>query len=652
MPSTPSLLIGLAGVARLAGVRRPVASTWRTRFNDGPDAFPAPVSEEEGRPQFSAPDVAEWLARTDHGKNPHAAADLASVAAPQGLSFSDAQAVAELEALVVLSHLVEGLDESTSADITRFAREVDPSDDFLCREIEDHARRGSPWVDYALNLTDSVYSPSAAIQLIADRSASVGRATASAGPLAPEVTALVVEMVRMLARSDGVVRLDPHDASLSSTLAQELGDGVSLSLPPDAPARRLKRRLRVNGLPLSADAARPAVIVARVPVARGSDVSSMLHPAEEVALSLRSADSAVVVGPSRALVDELPRSKERERADILRSGWVRGIVRLGEGLVPSASRESLSLWVLGNPAGAPAIADRFTATADLSAVSLTPAARADVVSDIAAAMGAAHDVQARQFRFAGLIRTASLQARSESLVSSSARRVNRNPSPGAEVAARLDIAGDSVRADFVPVEIDPSPHDVPRPASVSDLIRDRHLRVVSGTRVKSELIGPDGLVVVRMSDLDDPSAIGGARIDQLTLASEHPRTPLTQPGDIVFRTSPTSAAWVDRDGSKIVAYPARVLRINKKDPGGLVSEVVAADIFDSMTGPGAWKRWSLRRIDHRSAAHLAQALNAIAEARADLEVRSARLNDYATLLVTAATSGAVALVDTSDDKNT
>lgn len=624
---------------------------WRTRFNDGPDAFPRPVSEEDGRPQFSAPDVAEWLARTDHGKNPDAAGDLASVAAPRGLSFSDERAVAELEALVALFHLAEGLDQSASFDITRFAREVDSSDDFLRREIEDHARRGSPWVDYALNLTDSVYSPSAALALIANRSVPARRATASAGPLAPEVTALVLELVRMLQPLDGVVRLDPHDAYLSSTLAQELGDGVSLALPADMPARRLKRRLLIDGHTLIAGTTAPAVIVARVPVTRGANVSSMLHTAEEVALSLRAPDSAVVIGPSRALVDELPRSEERERADILRSGWVRGIVRLGKGLVPSASRESLSVWVLGNPAGAPAISDRFTATADLSAVALTPAARADMVSDFAAAMGATRDVQARQFRFAGLIRTASLQARSESLVSSSARRAKKNRPPGAEVAARLDIAGDSIRADFVPVEIDPSPRDAPRPAPVSDLIRDRHLRVVSGTRVKSELMGSDGLVVVRVSDLDDPSAIGGARIDQLTFASEHPRVSLTQPGDIVFRTSPTAAAWVDRDGSKVVAYPARILRINKKDPGGLVPEVVAADIFDAMTGPGAWKRWILRRIDHRSAAPLTRALKAIAEARADLEARSARLDEYATLLVTAATSGAVALVDASDDRN-
>ncbi|MDR6097566.1 hypothetical protein [Microbacterium sp. SORGH_AS_0454] len=619
MPQSSSLLIDLAGVSRLAGVRRPVASMWRTRFNNGPDAFPPPVSEEDGRPQFSAPDVAEWLARTDHGNNPHAEADLASVAAPRGFLFSNAQAVAELEALVALSHLAGDLDKCTSADLTRFAREVDPSDAFLRREIEDHARRGSPWVDYVLNLTDAVYSPSAAMQLIADRSASAGRASASAGALAPEVAALVVEMVRMLAQTDSVVRLDPDDASLSSMLAQKLGDGVSLSLPPDAPARRLRRRLRVDGLLLSADAANPAVVVARVPVARGADVSSMLHTTEEVALSLRSVDSAVVIGPSRALVDELPRPEERERADILRSGWVRGIVRLGKGLVPSASRESLSLWVMGNPAGAPAIPDRFTATADLSAMSLTPAARSDIVSDIAAAMGAARDVQARQFRFAGLVPTTSLQARSESLVSSSARKAKKSPSTGAEVAARLDIIGSSIQADFDPVEIDPSPHNVLRPAPVSDLIRDRHLRVVSGTRVKSELIGSDGLVVVRVSDLDDPSAIGGARIDQLVFASEHPRASLTQPGDIVFRTSPTAAAWVDRDGSKVVAYPARVLRINKKDPGGLVSEVVTADILDAMTGPGAWKRWSLRRVDHRSAAPLARALNAIAEARADLE---------------------------------
>ncbi|MDF2665102.1 MAG: hypothetical protein K0R81_952 [Microbacterium sp.] len=652
MVPNPSLLIDLAGVARLAGVRRPVASKWRTRFSSGPDAFPTPIFQEDGRLQFSALDVAEWLARTDHGNNPEAVADLASVSAPRGFSFSDEQSVAELEALVTLSSLAESLGASTSADIARFAREVDPSDDFLCREIDDHVRRGVSWMGYAAHLTDSVYSPSAALALIADRSSSVSRAAASAGPLSPDATTLVYELVRALVRSDGIVRLDPHDASLSSTLAQKLGDDVNASVPLNAPARRLKRRLRVDGFVLSAEATSPAVIVARLPVARGDGVPSMLRAVEEIALSLRAVDSAVVIGPSRALVDELPSPEKHERADILRSGWVRGIVRLREGLVNTASRESLSLWVLGSPAGSPSFADRYTATADMSAFSLTPAVRADVVSDVMAAMGTTRDVLARQLRFVALTRTTSLQARSESLVSSSARRAKRSAPVAAESAARLDVIGDSIRDDFASVDIDPSPHDVPRPAPVSDLVRDRHLRIVPGARVRPEVIGHEGLVVLRATDLDDPSAIGSARVDQLTFASEHPRAALTQPGDVVFRTSPTAAAWVDRDGSKVVAYPARVLRINARDPGGLVPEIIAVDVAGATPGPGAWRRWLLRRVDHRNAGPLARTLVAIADARADLEARSARLDEYATLLITAATSGAVALIDAPDDKNT
>lgn len=54
-------LVGLIEIAMRAGVRRPVASMWRTRY---PDTFPEPVAELAIGPVFWWPDVAQWLSAT------------------------------------------------------------------------------------------------------------------------------------------------------------------------------------------------------------------------------------------------------------------------------------------------------------------------------------------------------------------------------------------------------------------------------------------------------------------------------------------------------------------------------------------------------------------------------------------------------------
>jgi hypothetical protein len=368
-------------------------------------------------------------------------------------------------------------------------------------------------------------------------------------------------------------------------------------------------------------------------------------------LSLRDSDAAVVIGPARALVDPLTPVDERARADILRLGRVRGIARLSAGLVDSATRESLALWMLGAPAGDVPPAERVTAVADLTAIPLTPATRADLVSDLIAGMGSGRDLRAHQFRFATFVRTTSLQARSGSLVASATRKPAPVTTDAADLPALLDLAADRVRDDISPVGIVPDSHGVPRATSVPELIAARHLRKIQGVRLDSELLGSEGLVVVTPSDLDNPASIGRTRIDQLAFAAQNPHTQLTRPGDVVFRTSPTAAAWVDVDGSKVVAYPARVLRINPNDAGGLVPEVIAADITGATAGPGAWKRWTLRRVAPKTIAPLRQALANIANARAELEARAARLDDYAALLVAGVTSGAVTMNDSNAAAN-
>ncbi|MFD4420980.1 hypothetical protein ACFWN7_05705 [Agromyces sp. NPDC058484] len=652
MTTNPSLLIDLAGVARLAGVQRPVASMWRTRIARAADPFPSAVDEQGGRMLFDASQVAEWLSRTERGNNPDAQADAAAAAAPPGFSFSDRRAVEELEALITLYSQRGTLEDLSPADLRMVAAETDPNDEFVRAELEAHARRRAEWLDYAEQLIDATYSPSAALALVGRRHATSVSMAGSTGRLRDDAIELVAAATRALVMNaaaesgdDVAVMLDAHDVELTATLAEALGDDVDVSLPPGSDARRARRRLITGGrwlVDTAAIEASRAVVVARVPAGRGDDVATMLRAVDEVSLSMRDTDSAIVIGPARALVDALSPEAELVRSDILRTGRVRGIARLAPGLIEAAPRESLAVWVLGAPMGQVKIADRFTVVADLIDAPLTTATRADLVIDLVASMGSAREVRGHTFRFGRFVRTPNMLARGGSLTDSVAI-TGRSRASTADLPVLIDAAADAVRTDLEPIVVVPTSASSREPQSIADLIRDGHLRVVSGTRVDPELHGPEGLVVVAASDLDDPSTVGSVRVDQLVFAEQHPSTGLTRPGDVIFRTGPTAAAWVDVDGSRVVAYPARVLRITAADPGGLVPELIAADIVGQPAGPGAWKRWMLRRVSPQAVAPLRGALADIAARSDALRDRAARLDRYAELLAAGVVAGAVTL---------
>ncbi len=643
------LLVTLAGVAELAQVSRPVASMWRKRFAAADDPFPASIARVNGADAFDASEVADWLSRTAHGKNPDAKMDAAAAAVPAGFSFSDPQAVGELEALIALHAQRGALDSCTAEDLRNTAAHADPDDTQLRSEVESHADRGAHWLGYVGRLVDAAYSASAALALVGRRHAASRGSAGSAGRLSPDAVTLIGDATRALAHFETAIILDPHDAEVSSALAIALGDEAHVTIPAEPAARQLRRRLRAEGVWLAdaADgAASRSVTVARVPAGRSDDIATMLRAVDDVSLGLSDDDAAVIIGPARALVDALSSSDERLRADVLRTGRVRGIARLTPGLVDTAPREALALWVLGAPMGQVAIADRFTVVADLTDVPLTPATRADLVSDIVASMGSAREVRAHSFRFAIFARTAALLARGGALVESSITSQGTHPK-AADLPALIDAAAGTVQADIAPIVTAPASHATPASATVAHLMHDGHVRMISGTRLDPDLLGAEGLVVVTASDLESPASIGSTRVNQLAFATQHPTAQLTRPGDVIFRTAPTAAAWVDTDGSKVVAYPARVLRITVGDPGGLVPEIIAADITGAVAGPGAWKRWILRRVAPHAIAPLRHALAGITAARADLEARAALLDDYAALIVAGATSGEVTLIDTT-----
>ncbi|UWF78038.1 MULTISPECIES: hypothetical protein [Microbacterium] len=91
-----------------------------------------------------------------------------------------------------------------------------------------------------------------------------------------------------------------------------------------------------------------------------------------------------------------------------------------------------------------------------------------------------------------------------------------------------------------------------------------------------------------------------------------------------------------------------MLRITAADPGGLVPEVVAVDIPTQPAGPGAWKRWMLRRFAPASIRPLRRAIADVAVARTELERRIATLDQYVDMLTATVAAGAVSLTDLND----
>lgn len=648
MPTTAPLLIDLAGVARLADVQRPVASVWRSRFATSTDPFPSAVTSQAGRPLFDATSVAEWLARTGHGNNDTAAADAAASAAPRGFDFADSTHVATLDALLTV-HAASGesVDELSADQLRERARALDPDDTCLVSEI---AAADGALTRWAARLADAAYSPVEASRLLERRHAASRAAAGSAGPLVREAETLVAELIRALAvgARPTLVLHGGVTASLASELISRLGDDVDIVVPAAHEGRAIRRRRLLDGLdlpPTDPAPRTPRLFVARLPSGTVTTTVEVLDALDDLVLGMGDDDRALVMAPASDLIDAIAAPLAGVRTDVLRSQRVRAIVRLPAGLVSSAPRAALALWVLGRPSERMPMADRFTAVADLTDTRVTSAAQADLASDVLAAMGTPREVRSHAFRFARLVRTSSLLAARGELVPVVNRSAPRSTPSAHDLPALLDEALAELGGD--PPSSIPSATAGPivEAATVEHLVEQRHLRLLPGTRLTLQEFAETGWVVVGIDELAEPARVGERRVDSLLFAAQHPSARLTAPGDVVFRTAPTPKAWVDRDGSKVVAYPARVLRIDAADPGGLVPELVAADIETSVGGPAAWRRWRLRRVAPSSAGRLRAALADLSSRREALERRIAALERYRDLLVSGVVAGVVTLTD-------
>lgn len=693
------LRISLAGIAALARVKRPVVSVWRSRFCAGDTPFPEPVGAENGQEIFDAGQVARWLVQTHHGNNPDAIADAGAHAALGGMAPAGSPGFDALTALIALraAHAapLAALDPRELVDL---ADAIDPDDDCLLREIErlDGDGDGDSDVDGNLEayagfvdvLVDGAYSAAAAFENVMAGRFRDGRRDLARVSLSDTAVSLVADAALALAvdnqnrfGASGSAPLrfvDPTGASADLLVglvarAAEYQEIILATANDAAQASRLlRRRLMAHsvlrqGLDVRQSgefaASGPLVHLAQYPnpARPGEAPAEILAAIENIALQMDDRQRAVIVAPATVLCDgRLPAAAAELRARVLRSGRIRAIVRLPAGLVTASPRRALALWVLGPGHAAVALGERWTVVADLSERTLTEASAADLVSDLTAAMGEKAEVRAHAFRFARFVLTSSLLARSGSLVTRRMPVQHAPSSPLTADASRGSSAAEAaLRADRLLRSLEGAPAGGPalgalrveqsRAASslpvstLGDLAAEGHLRLRPGTRLRADhLEATEGFAVIGPADLYGGAA-AGRRIDRLDFAEHYPAARLTEPGDVVFCTAPTPAARVDRHGSSVVAYPARVLRINAADPAGLLPDLLASAITRAPSGARDWRRWRVRRVLPQQRAPLEQALEALRHRRDSLHRRLAELNELDDLITEAVTAGILTL---------
>jgi hypothetical protein len=133
----------------------------------------------------------------------------------------------------------------------------------------------------------------------------------------------------------------------------------------------------------------------------------------------------------------------------------------------------------------------------------------------------------------------------------------------------------------------------------------------------------------------------------LDLAANYPASRLTQPGDVIFCTSPRPAAMVETQGGSAVVFPARVLRIDAGDPGGLVPEVVVADINELPAADKSWRQWRLRSVPDAQRKKLTESLAQLQHEQQQARERLGQLEELATLITDGVAGGSLTLTDPS-----
>ncbi|MGY2746283.1 hypothetical protein [Arthrobacter sp. UYCu723] len=675
MNEAEALRMTLSDVAALAQVQRPVVSMWRKRSAGTVHPFPEPAALDDGRELFDADHIAAWLTVTGRGNNPEAANDVAAFARMPGTAAGGApgNTFDALTALLTLKAMTgNSVGQLSPDELLDVADECDPDDTFLYSELEALGASLASTAAFADRLVDSAYNAAAAFeQLLAARFRAGLREhseTALADSAVGLVAAAVVELAATLGGNSVFADSTRGGSDLLIGVANAAGEGAPvtfLTADDDGGAGRLvRRRLRVHGVdggqirvdPSGEFAVHgPVVHVAQYPSPGepGMDARQILLAVEHLVLQMDDQQRAVIIAPARVLCDvPLAAGATGLRSGLLRTGRVRAIVRLPQGLLRSKPREAQALWILGPSFAEVPIAERWTMVADLSTRDLAEDVSQDLISDIVASMGDRATIRAHSFRFARLVQTRLLLASRKSLVAAPSHGFTPSSS-GAEAALRveklvrmLQTGGPQQSAEVAVLPGDPNAKT--QPTSVQELIAAGNLKYIKGNRLEDADLTPSGGTrVLGPAELIHPHTAPSRHLSLLDFAASNPSGRLTEPGDVVFCTSPRPAALVDTQGGSAVVFPARVLRIDAGDPGGLLPVVVATDINSLPAADKSWRQWRLRSTPDAQRKNLAESLARLQHQQQEARERLGRLEELATLITDGVAGGSLTLTDPS-----
>jgi hypothetical protein len=672
MPTTRtrSLLLTLADVAALARVQRPVVSMWRSRSRDSDLPFPAPTVRTGKQELFDADAVTEWLVATGRGNNPHVGEETALFAAVEPTGAADESAAFDgLTSLLALKAATgERLSDHDAVAILDLADDADPHDRTLYREIAALGEDLTSWAERADAVASAAYTPAAAFEALLARRVRHGLREHSDTAFDPAITELVARIAATLAEPElasAMTFVDPSGGSdLLVALRVRLGDldhpSAAIVGPETGAARLARRRAVAHGWWLvdatADDDGRltlpgTTLVLAQYPSPAKPTMTDddVLAAIDDIALAMDDDDRAVIVGPAGALADATrSTSVDSARDALLRTDRVRAIVRLPAGLWTARPRQQLAVWVLGPAHKDVAIGDRWITVADLGAAALDDAATEDLVTDIVAAMGNRDAVRGHAFRFAQLARAGAVLASSGDLVGGSRPRARRSQQDPAETAVRVaQLIQEANRAESparIQLEVEHRAPGQSRVVTLGELAAAGTVRVIPGNRLDpADVTSSADVPVIAADEVVGTRRVGERTIDRLTFSTRYPSGRYTEPGDLVFCSSPAGVgAIVDVTGFSVVMAPARVLRLNRAKQPGLVPDAVARALIQASPA-GGWRTWPVPLVPTDQASALERALAEIFTARANAERRLASLDALASTLTDGVTSGALTL---------
>ena len=588
-------------IADLAGVRRPVVSTWRRRFAGKPTAFPEPV--DPAALLFDAHQVGRWLEETGRGKNREAGADAVLYST---LVDTVADRLADTSALLLL-HALAGVPLSGS----------DP-DELLMLLAQADAESVLPLADAAAALEES--------ELVAQVDALV-----EAGVTATRVFARLVRRLETVDPRLGAETLTAGGDGLAvSVLTAVTEDSERLLAPwgpgglrlvvraveggnaggrprivvPEGvtdPVELLLWRYLVSlGCQLETPRADAAVLTVGQWAAAGVDgAEEFFDELDRVVIGVGAGSAALVLGPAPLLVDRLPDPAPRRRVLGVGSGGylapLRYVARLPAGMCRFGGRRRLALWALGHPVESGA-ERRFTTYGEHSAHALDAGECRAVGHDVAAALRGGGARRSHAFLRSAHRVTGSLLPREALAVPLSDELVE----DGGDALARLWERRDASDPDLfegVEVEAAGSATDRSVPWAAATTGPDRPARVITGVRIPPAVwaAGAGGIGVIGPEEVRGEAPVGSRTVDLVALVEGAPRSRLTEPGDVVFvtTTTPTGpAAIIDAEGGNVVQAPARILRCLAPSGGGrrILPETAVRDICASRgSDPRAWR---------------------------------------------------------------